>query len=170
MQQPCEILDKERDRNERSSQMAGRDSRYDTLSVVQEKVLEAIRAGQEATLNAVRETTEAYTSAIPKVPEWAEAFTSAMPRLPEWAEAYVPRFPDFSAVPSYERLIGFGEQVWDVQRQFNQDLYEALTPIGSSTFAAAKETVKAAKPAEDKVRAAGEHTPRSTSSTSSTKS
>ena len=150
--------------------MAGRDSRNDTLSVVQEKVLEAIRVGQEATLTAVRETTEAYTSAIPKVPEWAGAFTASLPRLPEWAEAYVPKFPDFSVVPSYETLIGFTEKVWDAQREFNQRLYEALTPIGASTFAAAKETAKAAKPAEDKARAAGEHTPRSTSSTSSTKS
>jgi hypothetical protein len=141
--------------------MAGRDSRNDTLSAVQEKILEAIRVGQEATLTAVRETT---------VPEWAEAFTSAMPRLPEWAEAYVPKFPDFSVIPSYETLIGFTEKVWDAQRQFNQNLYEALTPIGASTFAAAKETAKAAKPAEDKARAAGEHTPRTTSSTSSTKS
>ena len=150
--------------------MPTKDQSYDTLNAVQEKVLEAIRVGQEATLTAVRETTEAYTSAIPKVPEWAEAFTSAMPRLPEWAEAYVPRFPDFSVVPNYESLIGFSEKVWDAQREFNHRLYDALTPIGSSTFAAAKETAKAAKPAEDKLRAAGEHTPRSSSSSSSSKS
>jgi hypothetical protein len=140
---------------------------YDTLTAVQDKVLEAIRVGQEATLTAVRETAEAFTTAVPRVPEWAEAFTSALPKPPEWAEAYVPKVPDFSVLPSFQTVIGFTEKVWEAQRQFNLKLYEAIAPIGTSTFAAAKETVKATtKPVPDQAKPAAEHTPRAAASAS----
>lgn len=134
----------------------------DTASAVQEKVLDAIKVGQEATLTAVREAADAFTTALPKMPEWAEAFTTAMPKMPEWAEAYTPKLPNVSVLPSFEALIGFTEKMWESQREFNLKLYEAIAPIGRSAFGAAKDTAKAAKPAADNVKAAAEHTPRTT--------
>nr|MDQ6948121.1 hypothetical protein [Actinomycetota bacterium] len=135
-----------------------RDTGYENANAVQEKVLDAIRVGQEATLTAVRETAEAFTTALPKMPEWAEAFTNAMPKLPEWAEAYTPKLPDLSVLPSFESLIGFTEKVWESQREFNLKLYEAIAPIGKSAFGAAKDTAKVAKSAEP-TKPVVEHSP-----------
>src|SRR5580704_14779911 len=86
-----------------------------TATAVQEKVLDAIRQGQEATLTAVREVADAFTSALPKLPEWAESFTTSLPKMPEWAEAYTAKMPEMPTFPSFETLIGFSEKVWEGQ-------------------------------------------------------
>jgi hypothetical protein len=138
----------------------------DTITAVQEKVLDAIKQGQEATLTTVREVAEAFTTTLPKVPEWTEAFSTALPKMPEWAEAYTPRVPEFPVLPSFEAIIGFTEKVWEAQRDFNMKLYEAIAPIGRSAFGAAKDTAKAAKPAADRIptKPVPEHTPKTAAS------
>jgi enoyl-CoA hydratase/carnithine racemase len=150
-----------------------RDTSYDSAIAVQEKVLDAIKVGQEATLTAVREVADAYSSSLPKLPEWAEAFSAAMPKLPEWAGAYKPEMPAFPSLPSLATLIEFTEKVWEGQRDFNLKLYDAIAPIGRSAFEAAKDTAKKvdkaatdsakvatsnAKAAADNTKAAAEHT------------
>jgi hypothetical protein len=140
-----------------------RDTSYASVTEVQEKVLDAIKQGQEATLTAVKEVADAFTTALPKMPEWAEAFTTALPKLPDWAEVYTPKLPDMPVVPSFEALIGFTEKVWEGQREFNLKLYEAIAPIGRSAFGAAKDTAKVAKPAAE-AATKPEHTPRTAAS------
>jgi hypothetical protein len=134
-------------------------------TAMQDKVFDAIKQGQEATLSAVREAAEAFTTALPKVPEWVEAFTSSMPKMPEWAEAYAPKLPDLPALPTFESIIGFSEKVWESQREFNMKLYDAIAPIGRSAFVAAKDTAKAAKPAVETAPKA-EHATKTTSAKS----
>ena len=104
------------------------------IQEAQEKVLEAIRVGQEVTVSAVRDVAESYT----------------------------PKLPDLSVLPSFETVIDFMEKMWESQRDFNKGLYEAIAPIGRSTFGAAKDAAESAKSAADHAKPAPEHTPRST--------
>ncbi|HEX3425493.1 MAG TPA: hypothetical protein VHT30_05130 [Acidimicrobiales bacterium] len=129
------------------------------FSDVEEKVLDAIKQGQDAALSAVRDAADAVASALPKVPEWVGSVTSSLPRLPEWA--------DLGITPSIENLMAFSEKIWDSQRRFNQQLFEAVEPIGSQALAAARETAKAATlvsdaPAAPKTTAS--HTAKTTAS------
>lgn len=124
-----------------------RDANFETATAVQEKLLEAIRVGQEATLTAVRDAAEAFTTAVPKMPEWVEAMTTAMPKMPEWAGGLTSNLPDVAVLPSFETLIGFTETLWENQREFNLKFYDAIAPFGRSAFGAAKDTAKAANTA-----------------------
>ena len=106
----------------------------DTSSIateVADKMLEAIKVGHEATLSAVSEATQAYAS-----------------KLPDY----------WSVMPDFETLIDFSQELWERQREFNKNLYEALAPIGRTAFGAAKDTAKAAKTAADHAKPAAEHT------------
>jgi hypothetical protein len=128
---------------------------------VQEKLLEAVKVGQEASLNAVKEWVDAFSSIMPKLPEWTEAFTSIIPKTQEWSgSTSSQRVPDLFQLPSVDNLIGFTEQLWQRQREFNMNLYETIAPLGQSVFGAAKSS--AAKAAN--AAASAEHSAARTTS------
>lgn len=116
-----------------------RSSTQDTATLIQEKfheaqekLLDAVKVGQDATLAAVRHAADAFT--------------------PKPSDTSV--FPNF-VLPNFETLIDFTEKLWENQREFNMSIYEAVAPIGRSTFGAAKDAAETAK-------ATAEHTPRTT--------
>ena len=102
-----------------------------TATEATDKMLEAIKVGHEATLSVMSDLTEAYAS-----------------KLPDY----------WSTMPNFETLIDFSQELWERQREFNKNMYEAIAPIGRSAFGAAKDTAKAAKSATDHAKPAAEHT------------
>ncbi|MGH9126618.1 MAG: hypothetical protein ACRDZ8_18105 [Acidimicrobiales bacterium] len=117
------------------------------VSAVEDQVLDLIHQGQDATLSAVREISNAVTSALPKVPEWVESFTASLPKFPEWVQSYIPNVPEQVSLPDIDNLVDFYGKVWDSQRQFNQKVIDAISPIADSALATAKETAKTVREA-----------------------
>ncbi|MGH9155806.1 MAG: hypothetical protein ACRD1K_08255 [Acidimicrobiales bacterium] len=71
---------------------------------VQEKILEAVRVSQDATVKAYR--------------TWAETAAACMPNVAELWSA-----------PKTESIFGFADKMWTSQKDFVARLYEAAAPM-----------------------------------------
>ncbi|MEO6121048.1 MAG: hypothetical protein ABIW46_05170 [Acidimicrobiales bacterium] len=75
----------------------------ETITTVQEKILEAVKVSQDATVKAYK--------------MWAEA-----------AAALVPNVAEMWSVPKTDAF-GFAEKMWTSQKDFVARLYEAAAPV-----------------------------------------
>src|SRR5579884_496709 len=129
------------------------------VTAVEDQVLDLIHQGQDTALAAVRDIAHTLTSTLPKVPEWVESFAGSLPKFPEWVQSYVPNVPEQMSLPDIDNVVDFYEKLWDSQRQFNQQVIDALTPIASSALSATRETAKAVRGATA-TAATTEHAPK----------